>query len=90
MPGADCGPHAPPWRSGDAIRSDPHSEPVAAFALVPGGSAAYPPGADVEKVEPPNWWAGHSINPVRVLIRGKNLTGARVDLRPPNVRRRRR
>ena len=33
----------------------------------------------VEKVEPPNWWAGHSINPVRVLIRGKNLTGARVE-----------
>ncbi len=30
------------------------------------------------KVEPPNWWAGHSINPVRVLIRGRNLTGARV------------
>lgn len=32
----------------------------------------------VLKVEPPNWWAGHSINPVRVLIRGKNLSGARV------------
>jgi glycosidase len=32
----------------------------------------------VEKVEPPNWWAGHSINPVRLLIRGKNLSGARV------------
>src|SRR5436305_13140243 len=33
----------------------------------------------VEKVEPPNWWAGHSINPVRVMIRGKNLSGARVE-----------
>ena len=31
----------------------------------------------VQKVEPPNWWAGHSINPVRVLVRGTNLTGAR-------------
>jgi glycosidase len=30
-----------------------------------------------EKAEPPNWWAGHSINPVRVLVRGQNLTGAR-------------
>ena len=30
-------------------------------------------------MEPPNWWAGHSINPVRVLIRGRNLTGARVE-----------
>lgn len=33
----------------------------------------------VLKVEPPNWWAGHTINPVRVLIRGRNLTGARVE-----------
>jgi glycosidase len=32
----------------------------------------------VAKVEPPNWWAGHSINPVRVLVRGEHLTGARV------------
>lgn len=32
----------------------------------------------VEKVEPPNWWANHSINPVRLLIRGRNLKGARV------------
>jgi glycosidase len=30
-----------------------------------------------EKAEPPNWWAGHSINPVRVLVRGENLAGAR-------------
>lgn len=33
----------------------------------------------VEKVEPPNWWVNGSINPVRVLIRGKNLTGAKVE-----------
>lgn len=32
----------------------------------------------VTKVEPPNWWAGHSINPVRLLIRGSGLTGATV------------
>jgi len=30
----------------------------------------------IEKVDPPNWWGQHSINPVRVLIRGKHLTGA--------------
>ena len=34
---------------------------------------------EIQKVEPPNWWPGHSINPVRLLIRGKNLTGARVE-----------
>ncbi|MDQ3649861.1 MAG: alpha-amylase family glycosyl hydrolase [Acidobacteriota bacterium] len=33
----------------------------------------------MSKVEPPNWWPGHSINPVRVLIRGRHLTGARVE-----------
>ena len=32
----------------------------------------------VEKVEPPSWWAGHTINPVRILVRGNNLKGARV------------
>src|SRR3989442_14369655 len=31
-------------------------------------------------VEPPGWWAGHSINPVRVLIRGRNLSNARVEI----------
>ncbi|HKS28732.1 MAG TPA: alpha-amylase family glycosyl hydrolase, partial [Pyrinomonadaceae bacterium] len=31
------------------------------------------------KVEPPNWWANHSINPVRVLVRGRNLRGATVE-----------
>jgi neopullulanase len=32
----------------------------------------------VEKIEPPNWWANYSINPVRVLVRGTNLSGANV------------
>jgi len=32
----------------------------------------------VSKVEPPNWWPGHTLNPVRVLIRGTDLTGATV------------
>lgn len=31
----------------------------------------------ITKVEPPNWWVGHSINPVRVLIRGTGFAGAR-------------
>jgi glycosidase len=45
--------------------------------LVAAGLYAAPP--EVAKVEPPNWWPGHSINPVRVLIRGRNLQGARVE-----------
>src|SRR4051794_19812618 len=27
----------------------------------------------VEKIEPPSWWANHSINPVRLLVRGRGL-----------------
>jgi len=37
----------------------------------------------VEKIDPPNWWANMTVNPVRVLIRGKNLSGANV-LSPMN------
>ncbi len=33
----------------------------------------------VSRVEPPNWWVGHSLNPVRVMIHGRNLGGARVE-----------
>ncbi len=59
----------------------------AAFLLAPLGASltrAAPAAAQaaapvVEKVDPPNWWAGHTINPVRVLIRGRNLAGARLD-----------
>jgi len=32
----------------------------------------------VVKVEPPSWWAGHTLNPVRMLMRGTSLHGARV------------
>jgi glycosidase len=38
------------------------------------------PAPVVSKVEPPSWWAGHTINPVRLLVRGANLHGARVTM----------
>ncbi|MCA1592028.1 MAG: cyclomaltodextrinase N-terminal domain-containing protein [Acidobacteria bacterium] len=41
-------------------------------------AGAQPSTPEVFKVEPPSWWAGHSINPVRLLVRGRNLHGARV------------
>lgn len=40
----------------------------------------------VTKVDPPSWWAGHSINPVRLLVRGTNLRGARVTSANPALR----
>lgn len=36
----------------------------------------------VSRVDPPNWWPRHSINPVRLLIRGEHLTGARLSCAP--------
>ncbi len=45
---------------------------------------AQPPEA--LKVEPPNWWPGHTLNPVRVLIHGKNLQGATVEAGNPRVK----
>jgi glycosidase len=39
----------------------------------------------VSKVEPPSWWAGHTINPVRLLVRGTNLNGARVTSSRPEI-----
>ena len=39
---------------------------------------AFAQAPEVTKIEPPGWWANHSINPVRVLIHGQNLKGASV------------
>jgi glycosidase len=50
---------------------------LAAGCLTAGVAAAQAPV--VEKVDPPNWWADHSINPVRLLIRGRNLAGASLE-----------
>ena len=47
------------------------------------GQSASPP--TVLKVEPPSWWANHTINPVRLLVRGKNLHGARVTATRPET-----
>jgi neopullulanase len=32
----------------------------------------------VEKIEPPNWWSNHSLNTVRVLVRGENFQNAKI------------
>src|SRR5687767_15468873 len=40
----------------------------------------------VAKVDPPSWWANHTINPVRLLVRGKKLAGAHVSSSNPALR----
>ncbi len=37
------------------------------------------------KVEPPNWFIGHTWNPVRLLVRGRHLTAARITASAPGV-----
>ena len=46
---------------------------AASFARAQNGPAPH-----VEKLEPPSWWAGHTINPVRLLARGMDLKDVRV------------
>ena len=40
----------------------------------------------ITKVEPPNWWANHSINPVRVLVRGENFQNSSVKSLDKNLK----
>ena len=40
----------------------------------------------VTNVDPPSWWANHTINPVRLLVRGKNFRGALVRSSNPALR----
>ena len=37
----------------------------------------------IDKVEPPSWWAGHTINPVRLLVRGRSLNYVRMSAEGP-------
>jgi glycosidase len=53
--------------------------------VLPAIAAAQASGPSVVKVEPPSWWAGHTINPVRLLVRGQNLSGARVRSENPSL-----
>jgi neopullulanase len=61
-----------------------------AFAIVASAVAAAAQQPTVTKVEPPNWWIGHTLNPVRLLVRGTNLDAASVsaprDLRSSHVK----
>ena len=42
------------------------------------GVLCYGQSPTISKVEPPSWWRGSTMNPVRLLISGSNLKGARV------------
>lgn len=46
------------------------------FAGVLSAAAQMP---EVLRSDPPGWWVGSKLNPIRVLIRGRNLRGARAE-----------
>jgi glycosidase len=46
------------------------------FALA---SACFSQVPEILKVEPQSWWIGSSVNPVRLMISGRNLTRARAE-----------
>jgi len=50
--------------------------PALLLLLLSGTAPAHAQSPEVRQVEPPNWWAGHSHNPVRLLLSGTNLTDA--------------
>ena len=52
------------------------------FVLLCAVSAA---SQTVTKVDPPSWWAKHKINPVRLLVRGTNLHGAKITSTNPEI-----
>lgn len=61
---------------------------VSLLILVAGVACFADPQANapaITKVEPPSWWINNTINPVRLLIRGKNLFGARVRATQPQT-----
>ncbi len=52
---------------------------TALLALAATAATARAQAPVIETVEPPEWWVGHSIDPVRVLVRGQGLAGARFE-----------
>jgi neopullulanase len=57
--------------------------PVAFFTVTICAGQSAP---TVTKVEPPSWWRGSTVNPVRVLLRGTDLQDARVQSSSPALR----
>ncbi len=59
-----------------------HTLGAVSLLALPTTAVVAQPAPAISKVEPPTWWAGHSINPVRLLVRGSALSGAAFDCAP--------
>ncbi len=49
-----------------------------ALALTCGAVFTCDAAPRIDKVEPPNWWTGHTFNPIQILLTGQDLKGATV------------
>lgn len=41
---------------------------------------------EIFNVDPPSWWTGSSMNPVRLMVRGRHFEGARIQVAGPGLR----
>ena len=56
------------------------------FSVAVLSSVTFAQSPSVTKVDPRSWWSKHTINPVRLLVRGTNLHGAKVSPLNPELR----
>ena len=47
---------------------------------------AFGQAPEILKVDPPSWWSRSSVNPVRLMIQGRNLQDARVEVHGTGLR----
>src|SRR6186713_2782122 len=70
------------------VRVDPRSFAVKALLILAFacfGSSTFAQAPMFEKADPPSWWTQSTIDPVRVLIRGKGMNGARIESATPGI-----
>ncbi len=57
-----------------------HMKRLPVLALVLFSVSAAP---RIDKLDPPSWWAGSTWSPIRLLLRGQDLAGATLQVKPP-------
>src|SRR5882724_1648713 len=63
------------------IRSRPAIWTLVLLFMVLGSALpAFAQAPEILKIDPPSWWIRSSLNPVRLMIRGRNLQGAQVQI----------
>jgi glycosidase len=56
------------------------------FSFLSTKSSAIIEKPQIDKIDPPNWWLNHTINPVQVLIYGRNFSNSKLSLNQAGVK----